>query len=139
MGSSEPRPLDHEEAYHSGAEDASAPIALVRQGMRVVDADGEEIGKVAYVKMGDPQAVTLAGQEPTGEGLFDTLAELAGSEGEPKVPSPAREQLLRTGFIRIDAKGFFASDRYASADAIASVTAGTVVLKIAKNDLIEQD
>src|SRR5262249_7902643 len=33
------------------------PIAHVREGMTVVDAADDEIGKVKFVKMGDPEAV----------------------------------------------------------------------------------
>src|SRR3712207_8107999 len=32
------------------------PISQVQEGMRVVDAAGDDVGKVDYVKMGDPSA-----------------------------------------------------------------------------------
>ena len=39
------------------------PISLVEIGDRVVDAAGTEVGKVKFVKMGDPTAATTKGQE----------------------------------------------------------------------------
>ena len=39
------------------------PITRVHEGMRVVDARGQEVGRVQYVQMGDPEAITSAGNE----------------------------------------------------------------------------
>jgi uncharacterized membrane protein len=52
----------------SSAGDQGTPqdrLARVRDGMDVVDATGETIGKVGYVKMGDPEAAAV---EPAGPG-----------------------------------------------------------------------
>src|SRR5438105_2182227 len=48
-----------------GSNTGSSAIARVREGMRVLDVAGSEIGKVEYVQMGDPEAVTTAGNQAT--------------------------------------------------------------------------
>src|SRR5207249_1306676 len=40
-------------------------IERVQEGMRVIDANGDDIGSVEHLKMGDPEALTTAGNEPT--------------------------------------------------------------------------
>ncbi|HZS91225.1 MAG TPA: hypothetical protein VFE42_27500 [Chloroflexota bacterium] len=116
------------------------PIEQVSEGMKVMDRDGVNVGKVEYVEMGDPQAVTTEGNVPreTG-GLFGGVAGAFGAEPpEPKVPEPKRSQLMRTGFIKIDGPGILDKDRYASGEWIAGVSDNTVTLSVPKDQLIEE-
>ncbi|WP_066588093.1 hypothetical protein [Cellulomonas timonensis] len=46
--------------------DDPGPIAHVREGTKVVDVEGREVGKVGFVRMGDPEAVTGRGQRGIG-------------------------------------------------------------------------
>ena len=118
---------------------ASGPIGMVREKMKVVDANGDELGKVDYVHLGDPQAATTAGQtmDVTGNSLVEDAAMAFGGGVEPSVDEPLRSQLLRTGFVKIDGKGWFGSDRYVPADQIASVSGDTVTLSATKETLPE--
>lgn len=119
--------------------DEPSTISLVQEGMRVIDAMGEDIGKVAFVKMGDPEAATPAAGTLSTPDVVDALADvLGGPEEEPRVPSPLREQLLRVGYLRIDGRGLFAPTWYAAEDAIASVTPDAVILRLTKSELPEQ-
>jgi hypothetical protein len=114
----------------------SATIARVHEDMRVVDATGEEIGKVAYVKMGDPEAVTTQGNEPRVTGLTERFADVvAPGDGEPDVPDPLRTNLLRTGFIKIKGHGLFAKDRYVAIQRVRDVVDDEVRLDVAKDSL----
>src|SRR5437867_175310 len=114
----------------------SATIARVQEGMRVVDATGEEVGKVAYVKMGDPEAVTTQGNEPTATGLTERFAEVVAPGGrEPDMPDPLRTNLLRTGFIKIKGHGLFAKDHYVSIERVRDVSGDEVRLDVAKDSL----
>ena len=106
------------------------PISQVREGMRVVDAAGDEVGKVDYVKMGDPSAQTTMGEEPDDGGL---LGDNRG--GEPGVEEPFRSELIRVGFIKVDVSGWFTGHRYVRADQIASVSGDTVMLSVNKDTL----
>jgi hypothetical protein len=101
------------------------PIILVREGMKVVDASGKEIGKVEFVKFGDPEALTTLGEE----------SEL----GEPHVPGELRERLVRAGFVKIDRKGFFRPDAYVGADEIDHVENGVVYLSVEDKSLPNEE
>jgi hypothetical protein len=100
------------------------PIVRVHEGMTVFDADGTEIGKVEFVRMGDPEAVTTVGEEAPG--------------GEPRVAGEIRDRLLRIGFIKIDRKGFLRPDAYAAADEIDHVQDGTVHLLVHDKNLLNK-
>jgi hypothetical protein len=97
-------------------------ISQVREGMQVVDESGEQIGKVEFVKLGDPEAVTTRGEE--------------ADDGEPHIAGELRERLLRLGFIKIDRKGFLRPDAYAAADEIARVDNDVVHLAVADKSLL---
>lgn len=118
---------------------ASGPIAMVQDKMKVVDANGDDLGKVDYVRLGDPQAATTAGQamDVTDDTIVDDVATALGGDLEPSVDEPLRSQLLRTGFIKIDGKGWIDTDRYVPADQIASVSGYTVTLSVTKDSLSE--
>jgi hypothetical protein len=100
------------------------PITQVREGMPVVDASGEHIGKVDFVKLGDPEAVTAEGE---------------ATSSEPHVVGELRERLLRLGFIKIDRKGLLRADAYAAADEIDRVQDGTVHLLVPDKALLTEE
>ncbi len=111
----------------------SAPLAQVREGMTVVDANGDEVGEVSYVKMGDPEAMTTMGQEMDTGGFL--TGGLFGGGDQPDVPEPFRSELIRDGFVRVDSKGFFGSDRYLTANHIATVSGDTVTLNVTRDSI----
>lgn len=108
------------------------PIAQVREDMTVIDAAGEEIGTVALVQMGDPEAVTPAGQESNRGGPLRAVAEAL--VGEPRVSEQAAAQLARLGYVKVDAKGI-GGDVYASSEQVAEVSGDTVRLTVAQDQL----
>ena len=107
------------------------PISNVMIGDTVVDSTGKDVGTVKFVKMGDPNAATDAGQEDIDPGFF-------GFGGDAydlgNLPEQARHQLLRVGFIHIDVS--LADDRFAGAGQIARVENNTVYLSVPEADLI---
>lgn len=115
----------------------TGPIASVRDGMKVVDSLGEEVGSVRRVRMGDPSAVTTRGQRMERDDTWwDDFAEaLFGPDSE--LPDSTRNDLERVGFIQIDARGIFNADYAASSEQIASVTGDTVTLTVDRNALIK--
>lgn len=130
------------------------PIGQVQTGMKVVDAAGNDIGKVDDLKMGDPQAATDLGEYPDqtkwGLGIFglgpssssppaaaedpDAVAGPGIYPGEPHVPFPAAARLLREGYLKING-GLFHGDYYAAASTIRGVSNDTVQLAVAKDQL----
>lgn len=112
------------------------PISQVRPGMRVIDHDGDEVGRVDDVKLGDPQAITPHGQtRDHGESLIGNLAEALGGGRDPNVPDQLAARLLRTGYIKIDSKGVLARDLYAGPDTIGSVHGDDVILAVPRSQL----
>jgi hypothetical protein len=115
-------------------------MARIQEGMRVVDATGDEVGKVEYVQDGDPEAVTLAGNEHRPTDLVDQIVQAAlPDEAEPDVPDPLRSQLRRTGYVKIGGHGLLAQDRYVSSEQIGSVTADEVRLRVRKGALVPEE
>ncbi len=112
---------------------ASDIINRVRQGMTVVDAAGEELGKVDFVKLGDPGAATVGADEPAEPGFF---AAIFVGDGEPDVPEPLRSRLLRFGYVKVDGAGWIDTDRYVTADLIAGVSGDTVRLTARKDEIL---
>lgn len=117
----------------------------VREGMRVCDNTGQDIGSVRQVFLGAVSEQTNEkGRGPAtapdpgwrDESLVDNLTE-AFSADDP-LPEALRGRLLRHGFIRIDTSGVFTSDRYALPDQIDSVSDDCVRLRLAKDELIER-
>jgi len=103
---------------------AIGPISQVVEGMRVFDAAGKEIGKVKFVKFGDPEATTTQGEET--------------DNGEPRIAGELRERLLRLGFVKVDRKGFFKSDGYVAADEIDRVQDGAVHLTVTDEGMLKE-
>jgi len=107
--------------------------------MDVRDVSGKSIGTVRDVYLGAPESISGSpGAEPT-----DQAAELG--EGTPlasallppdPLPREVVERLRQHGFIRIDSAGLFASDRYAAAEQIASVSSDGVRLAVSRDELL---
>ncbi len=109
------------------------PISKVMIGDTVVDSTGKEVGTVKFVKMGDPTAITDAGQEDTDPGFLG----LGGDDHDmSNLPEQARHQLMRVGFIHINVS--LAGARFAGAGQIARVENNTVYLSVPEADLIDQ-
>lgn len=115
------------------------PIEWVREGMTVVDATGEHVGTVEFVRMGDPQATTVGADQPGDGGFVEDIAEAFGYDEEPDLPPSLRARLMRVGFIKIDGSGLTDSDHYAMADKIAEVTGDTVRLSVGKGNLLDEE
>ena len=130
----------HDRETHTG------PIGQVREGMSVLDAAGERIGTIAYIKLGDPEAITTRGNEPARSGMPDTMGMplglfaavplgALGSDPEPHLREPLRSEFIRRGFVKIDGAGWFGRDYYVTPDRIASVEGDTVRLTVNKSEL----
>ena len=110
-------------------------MAQVREGMAVVDAAGERVGTVEYVQMGESEAATPQGNvERSGSLLQGAGIVGLSNEAAPDVPAPIRAQLLREGFLKVNAP-WLAADRYVRSDLIGSVDQDTVRLTVPKDQL----
>ena len=110
-------------------------LSQVREGMRVVDVNGEELGKVESVQFGDPEAVTVSPivlQDRIG------LRATYVKGPEPHVPEPFLSHLLRLGFVKIDGRGWIDTDYYVTPDMIQSISGNTVSLKASRDQVITE-
>jgi hypothetical protein len=115
-------------------------LMMVREGMRVLDSSGAAIGKVRSVQMGgnDPEDAERQAREAGPIDRDDTFSAASTLSDLPDtlfrfndgLAGEVRLDLQRKGFIQIDSAGFFAADRYAAADQIASVEGDDVVLSV---------
>src|SRR5262245_55202073 len=114
--------------FKSGLE--SPLLEQVHQDMDVYDHKGDKIGEVESVYLGsvaeEPDALGL-GPETTddpnlssGRSWVEELSEVFIADDE--LPEELHSRLLRHGFIKIDGSGLFASNYYAAADQIASIS-----------------
>jgi hypothetical protein len=125
---------------HIGSGVDTSAMARVQEGMRVVDAAGEDLGKVEYLQMGDPEAVTTEGNEHRPNDLVGRVVERAfPEESEPDVPDPLRTELQRTGYLKIGGHGILGRARYVSSERVSAVSGDTVRLSVRKDDLAKED
>jgi len=122
----------------------------VRSGMSVYDSTNEYIGDVSFVYLGSASQNELdRGEGPASEGTVDGQLDrnlnglpdnsfvdlLADAFNTEEMPTELVERLRSNGFVRINSNGVFASDRFATADQIASVTEDEVHLTVTDEEL----
>lgn len=118
-------------------------IHQVEEGMEVYDRDGNAIGTVDRVQFGDENplqpGVETATVSPAQRDRSDSLIEnifdvFRGDE----IPEVMRTNLLRYGFLRVDAPGLLNTDRYVTPKQIQSVTHNRVTLNVSKDELVQR-
>jgi hypothetical protein len=116
-------------------------LRSIEEGMKVYDRERHEIGKVEYVRFGDDDPATADVEAASPNTLDDgprTLVDaIADAFGDDDLPEEIREKLLMQGFVRIDAKGLFAADRYVTPEQIASVSGEGLMLNVTKDELVK--
>lgn len=116
----------------------TANLDRVTEGMRVVDAGGEEIGRVDLVRRGDPNTVVV--QVPPGGGPGTTLTDIVeAAVDEPDVPADAAARLRRVGYLKVDGHGVPHDAVYVEADQISEVTEEAVRLSVSRSDLTPEE
>ncbi|MBK8084463.1 MAG: hypothetical protein IPK28_11985 [Devosia sp.] len=119
----------------------SVSLRSVEKGMKVHDRDNQEIGRVDWVRFGDddpetPEIEANAGAEvPRRDTLIDAIADVFRPDD---LPEEVRQRLLHQGFVRIDADGLFAADRYVTPEQIGSVNRDGITLNVSRDDLLKR-
>ncbi|MNL68641.1 hypothetical protein D3C87_1933950 [compost metagenome] len=87
---------------------------------------------------GQPE-VDAAGVSPVFEEERETLAGILADVFRPddQLPREMQEKALREGFVRLDADGLFAADRYIFPEQIDRVEGDRLVLAVRKEDLLK--
>jgi hypothetical protein len=104
---------------------SSNSLERVREGMNVLDPQSGQLGHVTRIHMGDPEAASVEGNEPT--------SVLGGSwatdlDGLGDLPGELRGDLRRAGFLEVDGPGLEGVARLVPGDRIADVLGETVFL-----------
>ena len=115
----------------------------LHEGMSVVDSAMHEIGTIETFRVtdevpGQPE-VDAAGVSPVFEEKRETLAGILADVFRPddQLPREMQEKALREGFVRLDADGLFAADRYIFPEQIDRVEGDRLVLAVRKEDLLK--
>jgi hypothetical protein len=116
-------------------------LRYVEEGMKVFDRENNEIGKVEYVRFGDDdpdtpevEASGLSDLRDRDDSLVDNIAKAFGAD---ELPEELRSRLLHQGYVRLDANGLFAADRYITPNQIASVSGDGLQLNVTREELIK--
>ncbi|WP_120522325.1 hypothetical protein [Arthrobacter celericrescens] len=119
-------------------EDIVGILDSITKGMPVVDGSGQVIGRVEEIVPPNEKAEifeeAVVGSEPD----LLTLGLNSVFGREPKVPELMARRLFHAGYIKIDARGFLASDTYAAADSISRVEEGKAYLSLTRHELSTQ-
>lgn len=122
---------------------SASTLKFIEEGMKVFDRERHEIGKVEYVQFGDddPETPEVEAAAPNtldrrDRTLVDDIA-MAFTAGDD-LPEELRQKLLEQGFVRIDAKGLFAADRYVTPEQIDSVSGDGLMLNVTKDELLKK-
>lgn len=116
-------------------------LRFVEEGMKVFDRERHQIGTVEYVQFGedDPETPEFEAVQPDKEvhddRLLHTIAEAFAPQDD--IPEELRQKLLLQGFVRLDADGLFAADRYIMPSQIESVSGDGLMLKVSKDELLK--
>jgi aspartate-semialdehyde dehydrogenase len=120
---------------------SATTLKFVEEGMKVFDRERHEIGKVEYVQFGDDDPDTPEVEAAAPNTLDDrprTLVDdIALAFAGDELPEEIRGRLLEQGFVRIDANGLFAADRYVTPEQIDSVSGEGLMLNVSKDELVK--
>ncbi len=117
-------------------------LEAVHEGMEIYDRDGKRIGTAERVHIGEVSTVardrgmgpaTVSSADQPRDTLLHDLAQVFNTD---EVPEEVRERLLNNGFVRIDADGLFAQDRYVLPEQIERVSGDQVTLRVSRDELI---
>lgn len=118
-------------------------LRSIHEGMKVVDASRNEIGRVDWVQYGNDDPATPDVEARTTEGVEDQrddtlLDNIVDAFRVDDLPEEMRQRLLMGGFVRIDSDGIFAADRYVLPDQIAGVADDELMLTVEKSELMKR-
>ena len=107
-------------------------LKMIKKDMKVFDNSGEEIGTVEWVHFGEAGGPSATGAaSPSTEHVQSDLIETMGKAFKSDdLPQELRERLLMRGFVKMDSKKLFGSDRYVMSDQIAEVDSKGVHLGV---------
>lgn len=122
-------------------------LTQIHEGMDIYDVNDNHIGSVDFVHFGaasetqqqlgvGPAAPAPADNPQVREdSIIDNIAEAFQPN---EVPQELREKLLVSGYIRMDAAGIFATDRFIVPEQIVRVADEKVYLSVNRDKLVKK-
>mgnify|MGYP000722282074 CR=1 FL=1 len=122
-------------------------LSQVSEGMGIYDVRDNHIGRVDFVhfgaasetqqELGTGPATSSPADDPQmrRDTIIDNIAEAFHPN---EVPEQLENKLLMSGYIRMDADGIFAADRFITPDQIASVSENKVFLTVNRDQLVKR-
>lgn len=122
-------------------------LTQIHEGMDIYDVNDSHIGSVDFVHFGaasetqqqlgvGPAAPAPADNPQVREdSIIDNIAEAFQPN---EVPQELREKLLVSGYIRMDAAGIFATDRFIVPEQIVRVADEKVYLSVNRDKLVKK-
>jgi hypothetical protein len=114
----------------------------IQIGMKVYDSRRKHIGNVDDFRA--PENATNPEIEPADIDATDKAGRqsvvdiVANAFDDDPIPEVLRDRLLTEGYVRLDADGVFAADRYILPEQIASASGDEIVLNVEKAALIKR-
>lgn len=115
-------------------------LLTIKEGMKVIDGNGDEIGKVELVKYSDedpnrpgPETATSSNIPDRNVSWVDDVIRALDLDND--VPEEVMKRFQREGFIRIDSNKLFGGDYYATLNEVANVTKDTIKLHTARENI----
>ena len=130
--------MDQMTAQPTGAQ----VLNQIHEKMRVYDQTNADIGMVDRVFLGAESEIgnergegpaTARDPNPPNDNLLQHFAQVFEPDN---IPDEVRERLLQKGFVRLNASGILAADRYVTPEQIDHVDEKHVFLNVARRDLI---
>ena len=131
--------MDQMTAQPNGAQ----VLNQIHEKMRVYDQTNADIGMVDRVFLGAQSEIgnergegpaTARDPNPPSDNLLQHFAQVFEPDN---IPDEVRERLLQKGFVRLNASGILAADRYVTPEQIDHVDEKHVFLNVARKDLIK--
>jgi hypothetical protein len=134
-----------DENIYGGSQEDSI-LNQVREGMQVLDSQGNRVGRVADIRFGDAREGPIQrGRGPAsaeGEVLGDQASVLpdfavgmTGSPDEGHESDLISKQMQLSGYLVVDAAGLFSGERFVLPEQIAAVKGEEVHLNIDREKL----
>jgi hypothetical protein len=122
-------------------------LSQIHEGMGIYDVRDNHIGKVDFVhfgaasetqmELGTGPATSTSADNPRMR--RDTIVDNIAEAFQPNdVPEQLENKLLMSGYVRMDADGIFASDRFILPEQIANVAGDKVILSVSRDQLVKR-
>jgi hypothetical protein len=111
-----------------------SPLVNVREGMKVYDIGGDQIGTVQEVYFGSG-GVTARDESPDNN-ILDIIETVFGNTYN--MPDEVKQRLIRKGYVRIGG-GLLTADRFILPEQISAVSDDSIRLRAEDDEILDPE